>query len=81
MSCGAFVCSGSACKTSCAAASDCAAGSNNDYCEGGQCYMRLPPFSTCSYSAQCQGDCCCACSNGNKVCNVASCDLCGGHCV
>jgi hypothetical protein len=59
MSCGAYICSGAACKTSCVAASDCAAGSTNDYCEGGVCYAKLADGTTCAHNSECQSVCCC----------------------
>jgi hypothetical protein len=60
MSCGAFICSGAACKTSCQTASDCAAGATADYCQGGQCYAKQVNGVSCTATAQCQSNCCCS---------------------
>lgn len=59
MSCGAYICSGAACKTSCSTAADCGAGAANDYCQGSQCYAKSPEGATCAHSYQCVGGCCC----------------------
>lgn len=80
MSCGAFICSGNACKPSCATADDCAAGAAADYCEGGQCFAKLADKASCTHKFECQGGCCCDSLTPHYCSTVAYCSI-RGTCV
>jgi hypothetical protein len=58
ISCGQFICSGSACLTSCTKASDCSAGANSVYCNSGSCSPLLTQNATCTISSSCDTGCC-----------------------
>jgi hypothetical protein len=69
-SCGQFICSGSACLSSCAQDSDCALGTppgNSVYCMNGTCTATLDYGASCTRGAQCTTNCCCP--EGPTVCD------------
>lgn len=73
--CAPYTCSGTACRTTCTAPSDCAAG---NYCEGGACVPLRTLGQVCASSASCgSGFCvdgvCCngACSGTCSACTAA----------
>ena len=68
-SCGAFVCSGSSCRTSCTGNEHCASGYT---CTGGTCVSQTGLGTPCSSSSQCVSG---FCTNG-VCCNVGSCGAC-----
>jgi len=75
-SCGAYVCSGDACRTTCAINADCAAGFN---CQSGSCTSLKPKGAACATGLECSsgvcadGACCTTtCSGACTSCNLPS---------
>jgi hypothetical protein len=59
---GGFICSGTACKTSCSGISDCVSG---DYCSGNACLAQLGAGQVCTTADQCASGLC-----GGRCCNA-----------
>ncbi len=83
-SCGAYACSGTLCKTSCAVDTDCA-NTTTYYCNAGTCTTKLALGATCSKASACNsGNCasgvCCdaACGATGYSCSIAGSV---GHCA
>ena len=76
-SCGGLVCSGTSCKTSCSADTDCLAGT--PYCNAGKCQAGKPPGRSCGGGGECasgncvDGVCCTSASCGTcQACNLGT---------
>ena len=63
---GGFICSGSACKTSCSGATDCVSG---DYCSANACLTQKSPGALCAAASECaSGLCSGRCCNAGVAC-------------
>lgn len=84
MSCGAFVCKGSSCLTSCSTEADCSGSIGRAaydwayYCQAGQCYPVKSVGSACSSGVECRLNAACVhcCSSTTHTCtNDNSCGI------
>ena len=80
-SCGAYLCSGTACAGSCTGDQDCSAGA--PYCNGSTCLTTKPPGRTCTAAGQCTSNACvdgyCCSSSCTGACQ--RCDATPGTCT